>query len=445
MHRLTVVHLCDILTSKLLSRETFYKAPYFEGMWRWVVRKQRTEAVSPFCVLRLMLDTGERLPCLVHRETWLPVRLATRWAMRYRRYRRQSGTLADNLRILGVLYAWAKNHGGFDLDDYLTQGKTLTPRQIEAFASTLRTPETLNVLGPTVIAEAVSPLIDAGTYDHYLSITEMFLTWALDSMNRGGRSILTLEQLSAERAHLNYLFQSLRMGARPSERMEPLEDQEIISIRQAIGPTREGEGPWVFPKNVFAEHTRLRNWLMFEMALELGVRRGELLKLRLDSLPRGGDDGIRVFRHPDDPADSRINEPAVKTAERVIPASRKLLSALRAYITLPPPLGRVRGKSLYLFVTEKGYPLSLARTDDVIQDIGRHSGVAPLSWHRLRHTWSEQWASRLLSRPNGKDVLQYLGGWTNPHSPDHYIQHTIVQQAAELVRAYQQTLYAEET
>jgi hypothetical protein len=104
----------------------------------------------------------------------------------------------------------------------------------------------------------------------------MFLIWALDSMNRGGCSVLTLEQLSAERAHLNYLFASLRMGARPFETMEPQEDQEIVSIRQAIGPTREGKGSWIFSKQVFAEHTRLRNWLMFEMALELGIRRGEL-------------------------------------------------------------------------------------------------------------------------------------------------------------------------
>jgi hypothetical protein len=120
------------------------------------VRKQQAEIVSPFCVLRLVLDTGERLPCLVDRETWLPARLATRWAMRYRRYRRQSSTLADNLRILASLCAWARTSGGFDLDDYLTQGKTLTPRQIEAFASTLRLPDTFNVLGPTAISEAAS-------------------------------------------------------------------------------------------------------------------------------------------------------------------------------------------------------------------------------------------------------------------------------------------------
>jgi len=414
------------------------------------VGKRQIEPLSPFCVLRLVLDSGERLPCLVDHETWLPTRVATRWAMRYRRYHTQSSTLAGDLRILGSLYTWARTSGGFDLDEYLTQGNILTPRQIEAFASTLRLPESFmdtNIKGlrPVQNAPGVSsPLIDAGTFDHYLSITEQFLMWSLDNMNRGGLSRLTLEQLTAERAQLGYLFQSLRIGARPSERMEPLEEQEITQIRQTIGPTCETQGRWVFPKHIFSEYTRLRNWLLFETALELGVRRGELLKLRLDSLPRGSDDGIRILRHPDDPADTRAKEPAVKTAERVIPASRPMLLALRAYLTLPPPLGRVRGKSPYLFVTNVGQPLSLDRVDDIIQDISRYSGIAPLSWHRLRHTWSEKWAGLVLKQPNGKDLLQYLGGWTNPHSPDRYIQHTVAQQAADLMQAYHQTLYVEE-
>ena len=54
---------------------------------------------------------------------------------------------------------------------------------------------------------------------------------------------------------------------------------------------------WTFPE-VFAPHARLRNWLMFEVALELGIRRGELLKLRLDSLPRGANDGVLILRRP---------------------------------------------------------------------------------------------------------------------------------------------------
>ncbi len=414
------------------------------------MRGKQAEITPQFSVLRLVLDSGERLPCLVDHETWLPARVATRWAMRYRRYHTQSSTLADNLRILGLLYTWARTSGSFDLDDYLTQGNILTPRQIEAFASTLRLPETFMDTSIKVFKQQMqntplvsAPLIDAGTFDHYLSITKQFLMWSLDSKNRGGLSRLTLEQLMAERMQLDYLFESLCIGARSSERLEPLEEQEITQIREAIGPRREAQGPWIFPEHIWSSQTRLRNWLMFETALELGARRGELLKLRLDSLPRGSDDGVRILRHPDDPADTRTNEPAVKTAERIVPASRPLLSALRAYLTLPPPLGRVRGKSPYLFVTNMGQPLSLDRADDIIQDIGRYSGISPLSWHRLRHTWSEKWAELLLKQPNGKDLLQYLGGWTNPHSPDRYIQHTVAQQAADLMRAYHQTLYVE--
>jgi len=49
---------------------------------------------APFTVLNVVLDSGERLPCLVETATWIPARVATRWAVRYRRYRVQSSTLA---------------------------------------------------------------------------------------------------------------------------------------------------------------------------------------------------------------------------------------------------------------------------------------------------------------------------------------------------------------
>ena len=214
------------------------------------------------------------------------------------------------------------------------------------------------------------------------------------------------------------------------------------AIRCAIGPRQGSKGTLLFPES-FSPHSRLRNWLTFETALELGIRRGELLKLRLDSLPRGGEDGIRVLRRPDDPYDSRAKEPAVKTAERVIPASRNLLAALRAYLTYPQPLGRISGKTPYLFVARSGSPVSIDTADDVIVAIGRHSGVTPLSWHRLRHTWAERMAEMLADQPNGMDRLVYLGGWTNPLSARRYIQRALARQAAEAVREYHRKLYNE--
>jgi integrase len=384
---------------------------------------------SPFTVLNVVLDSGERLPCLVESTTWLPVRIATRWAVRYRRYRVQSSTLANNLRVLARVYRWATESAGYDLDNHLAQGQAFRNREIESLVSTLR-------------AAADGHALDTGAFDQHLAVIEDFLKWALDSENRGGRSVLSLDQLTAERGRLDQLFRSLRVGARPSARIEPLEDMDIEAIRNAIGPIRAPGSHLSFPP-VFSRHARLRNWLMFEVALELGIRRGELLKLRLDSLPRAADDGIRILRRPDDPHDSRVREPAVKTAERVIPASRELLRTLQVYLTSPPPSGRVSGKSPYLFVTRSGSPVSIDTADDIIVAIGRASGVAPLSWHRLRHTWAERMAELFAEQPNGMDRLVYLGGWTNPLSARRYIQRTLAKQAKQALRGYHQKLYEE--
>ncbi len=381
---------------------------------------------SAFRVLPVVLESGERLPCLVHSADWLPARVATRWAVRHRRYRVQSSTLADNLRILGRLYSWALLRISVDLDDFLTSGRLLGSREIESFTAELR-----STGGP-------APL-DTGGFDHALAVVEDFLGWSLDATNRGGSGGLSLERLDAQRNRLHQIFRSLRIGAQPAQRIQPLEEAEVTAIRKAIGPFGTS-ADWEFP-SVFAPHARLRNWLMFEVALQLGIRRGELLKLRLDSLPRGASDGILILRRPDDPHDSRPREPAVKTAERVIPASRELLATIRAYLTYPAPTGRTAGKSPYLFVARSGAPLSSDRADDVIVAIGRHSGVKPLSWHRLRHTWAERMAEILLDLPNGMDRLVYLGGWTNPASAKRYIERAIARQAEASVRDYQRKLY----
>ena len=383
-------------------------------------------------VINLVLDTGERLPCLVEAHTWLPLRLPMRWAVRYRRYRLQSSTLAGNLRILAKVYMWAWQIANIDLDNYLTSDHQLNARQIESLAAYLR--ESGVADGDAIIAP--------NTFNQQLSVVENFLTWALYPANRGGASALTFEQLSAERDRLKFLFQSLHMRTGLSRRHEPLTDDEIDRIRTAIGPHEKANGTWLFPADGFSPVTALRNWLMFEMALELGLRRGELLKLRLDSLPRGAEAGIKILRYPDDPHDSRQVEPAVKTAERILPASRRLLQAIRAYVTFPPPVGRVKGKSPYLFVTRTGDPLAIDTARDLIQVIGRRSGVSPLSWHRLRHTWAERLAPVLLQQPNGLDKLMYLGGWTHPGSPKRYIQLAVAQQAGQTLRTYQSQLYA---
>ena len=80
----------------------------------------------------VVLESGERLPCLVDRATWIPVRVGTRWAVRYRAIASSLRLWESNLRVLGRIYEWARRSAGVDLDDHLTSGNSLTTRQIES-------------------------------------------------------------------------------------------------------------------------------------------------------------------------------------------------------------------------------------------------------------------------------------------------------------------------
>jgi len=382
-------------------------------------------------LVHLTLSSGERLPCLAYETTWLPVKLATRWAVSYRRQRVQASTLANDLFILGKLYTWAWQIGGYDLDEYLLQGKLPDARQFESLVAYLREQGQ-----PKGEAAIISP----NTVNKYLGTIENFLVWSLDY----ARPPLSLEQRQGQAWRLAVTCRSLRYRGRPSWRKQPLSEAEVVAIRAAISPRQVDAGRCHFPENGFRPTNALRNWLMVEIALQLGLRLGELLKLRLDSLPRGQQKALLVRRHPDDIYDTRRHEPAVKTAERGLPVSEPLLAMIRHYVTGGPPYGRINGKSPYLFVTDEGQPLSIGRAQDIIQVIGSRSGIEQLSWHRLRHTWAEQLAAYLLETPNGRDQLMYLGGWANPQSPQRYIQDAVAEQAQATLRAWQEALYAPE-
>ena len=398
--------------------------------------------MKKFSILPLVLASGERLPALVETQTWIPVLVGNQWSTRYRRYHVQSSTLTQDLRAIARLYDWSWTIAGIDLDPLLLSGQTLSTAQVKSLSEHLRYGKTNEASRDEALPaseEAIAPSVYFNNaYDRQLSVIEAFLIWALDRENRGGGPDLLLDRIASLQVQLQRVFGSLRGGFVPSERIEPLRESEVEQIRQVIGPLPGFPQQWEFPTTGFTRAVQLRNWLMFETALGLGLRRGEFLKLRVDSLINGGKDGIRILRCPDDPHDSRVREPAVKSAERLLHLSPLLLGAMQAYLSLRPPLGRVTGKTGYLFTTRDGKPVSLDAADSIAAETSRRSGIA-FSWHSLRHTWAENLADQLLKREDGLEILRYLGGWTNPKSPEHYIEHARQRQAGEWLKLYQRS------
>ena len=89
-------------------------------------------------VLPVELGTGEVLPTLVRTTDWIPVRVATRWAVRRRRFECMPSTLDHDLRALSILYEWADTVLHRDLDDMLEQFDLPTGRQLDSLTSFLR-------------------------------------------------------------------------------------------------------------------------------------------------------------------------------------------------------------------------------------------------------------------------------------------------------------------
>jgi integrase len=317
-------------------------------------------------------------------------------------------TLATDLRGIAYLYEWAATTLQVDLDEVLERSEVPPGRQLESLIAFLRQKSAPTVGGFNSLATVATKA---------LSIRS-FLLWATDPANQGNSRRKSIQQLAEERAMLMAIFHPLERYAQRAERIRPLLPNEVEEIDSLFGPVRNEEGRIVLPlrfhdPNPFRPDTRLRNWLMVAISLQCGHRRGELLKTRLDDIPRSRDAGLKVMRRPHDLTDSRRYKPRVKTVERILPISHEIRIGLRAYLAAQSPFGRPSGRSPYLFVSGLGAPLSISAADGIVKVIARHTQIHDLSWHSFRHTWAEALADDLLNQyPQDQafQIIRDLGG-----------------------------------
>lgn len=119
--------------------------------------------------------------------------------------------------------------------------------------------------------------IGSRTRDQYLRLLKKYLSWCVT------RYLPRARQNSATHADIDVVFadvadvierrfESHIINARPDRtRYRSLTDTQLQIVRTLIRPGAA--------ENPFPERLQLRNWLMIELLLETGIRRGELLKL----------------------------------------------------------------------------------------------------------------------------------------------------------------------
>ena len=359
------------------------------------------------------MANGERLPLVVGPDR-LPVPTPNQWMLFQRRPKVQAGTLTEQMRTVAHVHEWAARRS-IDLDERFCSGNGLRPDEANMLFQNLRYERTLGRrTAARKLTDVNELVVVAGeTQKARVAIARDYLIWGLE------QTLYRLDvgdpRLAAVRDRCDVLRRQAREfqgGASETHHDRiGLDDDLRARLLEVINPD--------FKKNPFNRTVRFRNWVLILMMLTFGYRRGEALKIYVtDVNVRGRKPHIVVHRRPDDPNDTRANEPAVKTLGRDIPLDAAMAELLSRYIQHHRSQFPNANKSPFLFMSEDGKPLSLRSVNAVFERVvykfPEFSDV--LSPHVLRYTYNDMLDKTMSDAKmdaNAKKAAQnYLNGWS---------------------------------
>lgn len=188
-----------------------------------------------------------------------------------------------------------------------------------------------------------------------------------------------------------------------------LDDRDQARLWKIIEPD-SSENPWK------GSHSRVRNELMIRWLMGLGIRRGELLGLKISDLNFRTNE-VFIARRADDPDDPRTNQPNAKTADRYLPISKDLAARTRRYIIEHRRQYPMARKHEFLFIANGGAPLSMRGLNKIFEVMGAaHPDLPRVFPHLLRHTNNHNFSAIAddlkLDPETEKKTRSQLMGWS---------------------------------
>lgn len=411
---------------------------------------------NPYAVRWSRFADGERMPFLVRKATGLPLQSPTYWIVSKRRPSgSQPNTLNNDLRALMYLYLWADARG-VALQDRFESGALLTLPEIA----------NLDTFCGGQIEEAISKLAseayEVRRLDTCKSKTRRRSINLVEKRNRLAAIYSYIEYISADQLSCLHLwpdrwsqYNSVRnnclhwiksryvaikkprrndIGAR-----EGLEEKEVIRLRAVIEPDH--------PENPFEPQVRFRNYVIIRLLLDLGIRRGELLGIRIEDCSLGSNGTVTIHRRPDNPDDPRKVQPSSKTEARVLPLNNRLTDLLYEWIVHHrPKITGARQHSFLIVDRDKGRPLSLSSVNKLMAHLRRRVPGLPdkLSAHVLRHTWNDAFSDAMDRKgvPGDQEAKwrARLMGWRREESAQPYLRRTVRRRSNEALVEMQDRL-----
>jgi integrase len=421
---------------------------------------------APYSIRTMKFENGERMPVLIKALNGMPVFDASVYATTVVRPKSgSSATIDQALRGVQFLLSYTDMRG-IDLRSRFRTGHFLELHELDDLVRMAHKPmaeigkfeRAKSVASPRTKSEETlhrvlrrgsklngAVRVSISTVSIRLHYVRAYLEWLGYSV--AGQISTTIEQ---KRHYLEALKECLaRLRARtPFARSQSdrrgLSGAQKEALIDIIGPTSESN-PWR------GDFVRDRNRLLVIWGLGTGLRRGELLGIRIRAIDFRRN-MVSILRRPDDKLDPRKYQPNTKTRERKIGISDEL--AFLTHQHLVQFRSKIKGaqKHDFLFVAERsGSPLSLAGLSKIFRSIREKNPSVgeTLSSHVLRHTWNEDFSEMTdqagMSAEDERRARVHSMGWSETsNTADHYLKRRTVRQATEVsVRVQQAVMTAE--
>lgn len=239
-----------------------------------------------------------------------------------------ANTIRNKLADIVVLLRWEQRHRR-DLVAEFTQGKFLSLADVVSLRDFAKLDMRHQALNDGDADESGAVVVDflesrvasrqaeaaVGGQQHYNRLSTMadYIEFMASVVTQHRNSAQVVQEISRMvmtlRKHRPHGLAS-RNGGVP----EPLSPPSwLIDHFMEIGSEDD-------PRNPFGDPgIRLRNAIIFGLLRHTGMRRGELLSLRIDQFELGHEPQVWIRRNHDDAHDSRRYQPVAKTRERPLP------------------------------------------------------------------------------------------------------------------------------
>lgn len=353
----------------------------------------------------LVMSSGERLPVLCTYDGQ-PMTEPTLYALtELRAQGRSSATIRHALEAIMVLHM-TLDQQQIDLNARMRAGKHLQIHEVDLIARCANRP--IRAFGQDSARQLSRA--SAANRLHYI---HQYLRWQafgfLMQLDSHDKAYLALRD-RVEKACNALKARSPCLTIRsPRDQRQGLSDQSLAVLESVVDGAQQ---VW---QN---EHARARNQLMLRWLLELGIRRGELLGIRLCDIDFQKLE-VLIARRADAKDDPRAQQPNAKTYERVLDISEELAEMTHNYVMWCRANQGLSRRHDFLFVAGgTGKPLSIAGANKLFTSM-REAGLnlpQDVTAHVLRHTWNDRFSKQMeragMSPEAEQKMRSVLMGWS---------------------------------